>query len=375
MTTNGRAPKRGQTGFSIVELLVAIALGGILMTGAISLFVNNRDMSRMTTDIARMQETARFAMEMILNDARMAGYFGCVNNMDADVFKSHVTVDNAGELWDTTNPIEGFEADDTQWYPSGFTHGGTLIGTTGDDGLMLAGTDAITFRYLSGTFAADAGLDETPYAEIVASTASTVTANDLDGAGDFATKDIAGVSDCGGVDIFIVGARAGDTLTMFDSDGGVFARPYEPTNGPMVAPLVARRYYIGRNTRGNPALYREVIDYPASGADDYEVANRELLEGVENMQILYGLDRDDNGTPDFYTQAGSTELDEDLEWLDVVSVKVALLVRSANEHRFGESETVIRDRTYDLLDEADLTFNDLRRRRQFTSTALLRNLQ
>lgn len=372
MRTIGRARKRAQKGFSIVELLVAIALGSILMTGAISLFVNNRDMSRMTTDIARMQETARFAMEMILNDARMAGYFGCVNNMD--VLTSHLTITNAGELWDTTHPVEGFEADDTQWYPSGFTNGGTLVGTDGDNGLMLAGTDAITFRYLAGTFA-DSDADTIPDAELSASTASKVTANNLAGAGDFAVADVVGVSDCGGVDVFVVGSKAGETLEIYNGgSGATFARPYEVTNGPMVAPLVARRYYIGRNARGNPALYREVIDYANSNADDYDVANRELLEGVENLQVLYGLDRDENGTPDFYTQAGSTDLDDALEWLDVVSLKVALLVRSANEHRAGETETAIRDRPYDLLDETGLTYNDLHRRRQFTSTALLRNL-
>ncbi len=364
---------RHTRGFSIVELLVAVALGGILLAGAMSLFVNNRDTARITNEFAQMQDSARFAMDMMLRDLRMAGYFGCRSDGEQVV---NQIVFSDGELWDVASGgIEGLEDTDAteQWYPSGlaenfFTGGATVVGTDGDNGEILDGTDAFTVRFFQGNYV-DADADDTPDLQATSTfTAGTTTvaANNLDPA-NFPVGIIAGISECGGADLFAVNTSGVDTLTKV----GTLSREYG--NRAVVAPFVGRRYYIGQNSRGNPALYRADIRIDGVGA--YTELPQELFEGVENMQILYGLDSDDpaidfdavlDGVPDVYLAAD----DADLVYGNVVAVKLSLMVRSNTVHQGADLSA----QTYQLLDVA-LTPGDQFRRRVFTSTAVLRNQQ
>ena len=94
------------------------------------------------------------------------------------------------------------------------------------------------------------------------------------------------------------------------------------------------------------------------------------------LQILYGVDRNGNGAPDAFIAAGDPgtgagdSLSGDVDWRQVVAVKIALLVRSPNEYQ--DLDLTLAD--YQLLDE-NVVPGDNRRRRVFTTMALLRNLQ
>lgn len=65
---------RLQTGLSIVELLVALALGMLLLTGVMQVFLSTRQTIGTTEAMARVQENGRFALEFISQSARVAGY-------------------------------------------------------------------------------------------------------------------------------------------------------------------------------------------------------------------------------------------------------------------------------------------------------------
>jgi type IV pilus assembly protein PilW len=67
---------RRQTGLTLIELMVALAIGAFLMIGAITVFVQSRATFRATETVARLQETARFALDFLEPDIRMAHYWG-----------------------------------------------------------------------------------------------------------------------------------------------------------------------------------------------------------------------------------------------------------------------------------------------------------
>ena len=115
--SNRKLPNNPMGGLTLVELLVAITLGAIILGGAVTLFVNNRDTYNTTNELSRLQETARYALDMMVKDIRMAGYFGCADR--GDTVTLNVPVVDPGELWDFNMdpgagaiipPIEGFEA-------------------------------------------------------------------------------------------------------------------------------------------------------------------------------------------------------------------------------------------------------------------------
>lgn len=66
--------RRLQVGLSIVELMVALALGLLLMTGIIQVFLSSRQTYSANEAMGRMQENGRFALEFIARSARQAGY-------------------------------------------------------------------------------------------------------------------------------------------------------------------------------------------------------------------------------------------------------------------------------------------------------------
>ena len=65
-----------QYGMTLIELMVALAIGAFLMIGAITVFMQSRTTFRVTESVARMQENARFALEVLEPEIRMAQYWG-----------------------------------------------------------------------------------------------------------------------------------------------------------------------------------------------------------------------------------------------------------------------------------------------------------
>ena len=66
--------RRQQLGLSLVELMVALLLGLVLMTGIIQVFLASRQTYNTNEAMARMQENGRFALEFVSRSARLAGY-------------------------------------------------------------------------------------------------------------------------------------------------------------------------------------------------------------------------------------------------------------------------------------------------------------
>jgi type IV pilus assembly protein PilW len=65
-----------QAGLTLVELMVALAIGSFLIIGAIQIYSQSRQAFVVNESIARVQETAQFAMDTIEADLRMASNWG-----------------------------------------------------------------------------------------------------------------------------------------------------------------------------------------------------------------------------------------------------------------------------------------------------------
>jgi type IV pilus assembly protein PilW len=121
--------------------------------------------------------------------------------------------------------------------------------------------------------------------------------------------------------------------------------------GGEVFKLSTRTYFIRTGASGRPALWRKV----GSNAAD------ELVEGVDNMQILYGQDTNGDQVVDLYEPA-----DDVADWSDVVAVRITLLVASDENNVAVEPQTVV-------YNSASSTAADRRIREVFTTTVGVRN--
>ena len=134
-------------------MLLAMALGLILVTGIVQLFIGNSQTATVIAGQARLQENSRFAFEFISNSARRAGYLGCIRDDQTRVWGLN---GNAGLLpeYNIDQSVGGFEGNgDGSWSPSvvnlpggtpGNTNAGGVIDTAGID----PDSDILVFRNL-----------------------------------------------------------------------------------------------------------------------------------------------------------------------------------------------------------------------------------
>ncbi|CAI3793482.1 hypothetical protein GLGCALEP_00707 [Pseudomonas sp. MM221] len=79
--------RRRQIGFGLVEVVMALAIGLMLLAAASQLFTSAHQTWRLQTTAVRMQDEARFALLRMAQDIRMAGMFGCLR-IKPDDFKA-----------------------------------------------------------------------------------------------------------------------------------------------------------------------------------------------------------------------------------------------------------------------------------------------
>jgi type IV pilus assembly protein PilW len=119
----------------------------------------------------------------------------------------------------------------------------------------------------------------------------------------------------------------------------------------------AYTYYIRFNPAGEPSLYRY---------DNIVGSSDEMVEGVENMQIEYGIDVDNDGlgsVDQFKSQVALAE------WIAVRSVRVTLTLRSVGESENNVSDNLNAPRYYN----GNQNYTDRRLVKIFTETIGLRN--
>ncbi len=374
-------PPQGQAGFSLIELMIAATISLLLLAGAAGLFLSNKRIYREQEESAVLQENGRFAMQLLQENIRMAGYVGCsddvtqlTNNLKDDVKRNGVNLANLYNAADnrtgTLNAIEGIDGGGRAWLPSGSGQ---------NSGRMKPGTDAISVRYLRGqaeTLPRAMG-NAQDGVSVIAPSGAAPTMADLS---EFAHT-IAGVADCSGGDVFIV-TNAGGGVYRIDGEPvplinlrhvagssrnktNALSRSYDTQA--VISQFIARRFYIGDTdgdaTTDDPGLFYTGTNFSEQGYK--HVQNELLIEGVEDMQILYGVDMDansDNIADEFHTAATVPD------WNKIVSVRIALLVRTLRENR-----DIQNTQTYNLLDKTVRMDGDGYRRRVFTTTILIRN--
>jgi type IV pilus assembly protein PilW len=124
-------------------------------------------------------------------------------------------------------------------------------------------------------------------------------------------------------------------------------------------------YFIKDDADGIPVLRRKTLS-TTNGMNNEE----QLVEGIENMRVLYGFDNDGDDTPDsFMPAADVTSLMWDNEVFQrLVAVRVYVLVRSTHKDNSYTNET-----NYQLGDKAIAAPKDHFRRKVMSTTIVLEN--
>ena len=307
MNTVRRKPKSAN-GFSIVELMIVITLG-LMITAVIgSIFISGNKNYNQDDRYARMQENGRFAMNLVAQDLSMAGFWGYLTENTSSV--AILGADNCGIVLNITSPV-GLVNSPTATAAN--TAHSCISAST-----FVANTDVLTVKRVKGS----------PVTSLSTSKA-----------------------------YLIVDGTAGNLssgISTYDSTKNYWL--YQP-----------HIYYIANKTISSgttvPTLYRKYL-VATSGSFDYE----ELIEGIENIQVQFGIDSDAtaDGVPNYFTSSpSSTELAK------AYVARISILARTLTPDPDTSYQNTS---TYDLGEGAIPQFNDRYQRVVFTSTVALRNL-
>jgi type IV pilus assembly protein PilW len=341
-----RSGMRWQRGFSLVELMVAMTLSLLLLAGALSILYSSKITYNENDRLARLQEAGRTVLELVLRDARAAGFLGCSRPLNAGDFANGLS-DATSLLSNFELPVFGNEATGSStWAPA--TDPAVVSPASGSDILVLR-----TTRQGQPVFRTTSVVTPTAAIPVAGDSGSAVAAD---------TPMI--ISDCRGSSVFMAtGYTATDATSGEISHGigsaGVGNATAELTRAfdidAQVMPVQTVIYYV-RDGGNGPSLWQRV------GTS----APQELVPGVQNLQVRYGIDTNGNLLVDEYQTASGVEAANN--WNRVVSLELAVLVRSPDE-----TGTDRDNRVYDLLDTPFGPFNDRRQRTVFTTTVVLRN--
>jgi type IV pilus assembly protein PilW len=90
-------------GFGLVELMVSLVLGLIVTLGATQIFLAAKNTYLSQNASAAMQEDARYALSRMVQEIRMTGMYGCINQSANTTFIDQSTA--LGFTQDSVNPI------------------------------------------------------------------------------------------------------------------------------------------------------------------------------------------------------------------------------------------------------------------------------
>ncbi len=313
--------KKQIRGFSLIELMVALSISLVLMLGVTNIMISTKRSYNVQNDMGLLLENGRFAIEIINNDLRMAGFFGCSGQTPAGVI-SLAGADNNG--------------------------------ANGSDVILASFVDANQNAF-SVEHAPPTPLNASPLQQ--GQTTLTVTTR-----GELYVGDTVIASDCGSSTSYTVNAVTDTTVTLNTGLDKTYDNNTQ-SYGAQLRRLVTHRYFIASSTNGF-SLFRD--NNPIG--DPLDTTNaEELVEGVENMQIRYGEDTNGDGVIDQYLNSDNVTTMQ-----NVLAIRVTLLLNTITERsdREADTDTYILDPESSAYDPPD----DHLRRTTFTTTVKLRNI-
>ena len=311
-----------QNGVTLIELMIAMVLGLILIAAVLSVFIGTKRGFNRNQNLARMQEDARYALEELTRDLSMAGFYAEL------VDPSSVTLDGTLDVANDCGP-----AGVADWMFQ----------------LVRAGGDADSINVVDNASGADAAAG-------FACIDSDTFQEDTDVV---AVKRVLGAA--------APALTAGRTYVRTNETVGLL---YVHPTATAVAGATGdweyspRIYYIRTYANvpgdGVPTLCRKTLE----AGDPPTVVDSCIAQGIEDLQIDWGLDADGDGSPNFYVATPTAA-----ETTQIVAVRVAVLARSV-----GSDLSYLNDKTYTMSNAPPRTPNDSFYRRIYTSTVVVRNV-
>jgi type IV pilus assembly protein PilW len=320
---------RRQRGLTLIEFMVSIALGMILVA-ALATLIADQSANRAEVDRAgRLIENGRYAIRAVADDLQMAGYWG---ELTAAPGAPGAMPDPCAT---TATALESAMALHVQGYNIGTNTTPVSPGTVPANGdvasclsNVLPNTDILVIRHVDPDSSSQETAGAPDLAKLVDGQLYVQTGLVL------ATR---------AFDAKLKLGAAADNAASFP----LLKKDY--ATRATIRKVIAHIYYISQcsvpsggscasGDGGNPIPTLKMAELTvAGGATTWNTVT--IAEGIENMQVDYGLDTTADGNPDSDVNGSALT---SLTWPDVMTAKVYLLARSLEKTPgFTDSKTYV----------------------------------
>ena len=319
-------------GFTLVELMVGLAVGLVVSVIAISVFVSSRALHSVNTSSNRMGENSRLAFDLLHKDLRSAGFQSCKQHSGGPP-ETVLNAGNGGFLDSGTSGVRGYRGTGSGFAPAL---------TTALSGVLPApdpASDIISIRVPVDLLSL--GLVATmPTVTGVPNVGANTPGNTI------AKGDIVLMASCIASVIFQVTENSPATTGLLThATGGVLQPGNSSTDLKLVYNrgdtavyrLQTRHYYVAPSAirPGTNSLWRFVVPAPAGATNPEEVA-----AGIDRMVVTYGVDTDavlDSSVNRYFAPDGIAAAD----WDKVLSARVQMLTATTKDGTARSAQTVI----------------------------------
>lgn len=302
MAANRKIDARYQNGLTLVEMMIALLIGTFLLIGTMTVFTQSRTNFRVADSMARLQENARFAMDVMEPDVRLAKFWGRNNNpgvialLPGAVNVDCDTVDNSNAMVPpTTYSAWTLDFANDLWAvdeSSGYDHQTLGIPCAPNGGAQVE-SDVLVIRHASAQpFAPDDGTIQVQ-TNLIRS------------------------------EIF---------------DDGIIPPGFDPALS-QTHNVVVNIYYVDEESDLDEAMPSLRVKSLIDGGVHQD---QELIAGVENMQVQLGVDTDGDGEVDRYVDADHDIINPTtggtIDDAETIAVRLWLLFRAeARENGFEDN--------------------------------------
>ena len=294
--SRGRAPRSLQQGLSLIELMIALAIGLIVLGAMVTVFASSSASRQEIERASRQIENGRYAMQLLSDDLRLAGFYGELNvkpyyGTPPATMPDPCSLAQADWVAALTVSLQGFD----NGVGAPVTCGGVN---------RIPGTDVLVIRRVAtceaGVGSCEALVANQPYIQVAKCATETPLTP------------------------YVLGLNGGTAFNLHARDCATAAgmRQY-----------YVRIYYLSAdNGRGQAVPTLKRMEFNGTAFVDTP-----LVEGIENVNLEYGIDVDDDGSPDVFTADPAAygpaapapgPFTVPQTWQRVVAVRVNLLARN-----------------------------------------------
>jgi len=306
--------QKTQSGFTLVELLIAMVLGLAVLGGTLSAFVSTMKSTQLNQALSQLQSNSMFAVQAISNDLRMAGYLGCASGAGTD--NLIVSTDPSPTDDFSVTSVRAAVVNAADWAPAKPANYTAPAAT----GAPVTGTHVLMVQYAlapgNRLYDSMTGRDS----------AINVVGDNVD----LTSGNYAVISNCNNGELFSIDSSGNSTdgLSITPEQGlsQAYLHNDKVPESVRVMPFKSVMYYIGSTSRvnksGDPinSLFMQTFPYDLASNPPLEI-----IEGVEQLQLNMGVASGDGYT--FHSPDSPT-----LDFSEVGLVKVGLLFSTRERH-------------------------------------------